>query len=193
MKSQIRKELLEKRSVLSAETVEHKSQLIFQRLKTVHFYNSASYVMLYISFRNEVRTSEIIKDLFRHGKRVFIPVTVPKTKELIVSELIDVEKDLEIGHFGVLEPKKDAIRPVEPQILDFIIVPGVGFDSRGYRIGYGGGYYDRFLPQFSSSVPTVSLAFELQIIDKVPTDSYDYPVQYIVTEERIIQCQRGNS
>ncbi|SDL28545.1 5-formyltetrahydrofolate cyclo-ligase [Natronincola ferrireducens] len=189
MKKHLRNQLLEKRDSLTESQILEKSSEVFRQLKDCPIYIKSQQVMLYLSFRSEVRTEDIIKDLFQQGKRVFIPLTLPKTRELIISELLDVEKDLEIGNFGVLEPKKEAIRPVDPSILDLIIVPGVGFDQRGYRVGYGGGYYDRFLPKLDPSVPTVAPAFEVQLIDNVPTDSYDFPVQYIVTEDQFIDCK----
>lgn len=189
MKKDLRKELLAKRSQLSREDVAFKSSSISKQLISNPIYEKANHVMVYLSFRNEVETASIIKDLFDNNKKVYIPLTVPDTREMIVSELLDLEKDLEIGNFGVLEPKKDAVRPVPIDTLDLVLVPGVGFDKRGYRVGYGGGYYDRFLPKLSQAVPTVALAFDVQMIEKAPTDQYDFPVQYVITEEEFIDCR----
>lgn len=189
MKKNLRKELLKKRNLLSKEEIHHKSLLITEKLKSRSFYKDAKHIMLYLSFDSEVLTNFIIEDLMNSNKKVYIPLTVPKTRELIVSELINLEEDLEVGNFGVLEPKKEAIRPVSVDLLDLVIVPGVGFEKSGYRIGYGGGYYDRFLPKISVKTPKVALAFEVQMIEKVPTDEYDFPVDYIITEEEIIDCK----
>lgn len=189
MKKELRKELLAKRDLLPKEERAEKSSIIFSLLKEHNIYKNATHVMLYIDFRSEVSTKEMIQDLLEKGKRVFIPLTVPETRQMIISELLDVEKDLALGNFGVLEPKEEAIRPVDPKILDLVIVPGVGFDEKGYRVGYGGGYYDRFLPKLSPTVPTVALSFEVQLIPEAPTDKYDFPVQYIVTEDKLIQCK----
>ncbi|ABR50213.1 5-formyltetrahydrofolate cyclo-ligase [Alkaliphilus metalliredigens QYMF] len=188
MKNTLRKQLLAQREILSSVHMETKSQQVRSSLFNFSPYKKAQHVMLYVSFGKEVITRGIIQDLLDQNKRVFIPVCVPKTKELIISELLDFDEDLEIGHFGVLEPKKEALRPVDPKILDFIIVPGLAFDSQGYRIGYGGGYYDRFLPKISDKVPKVSLAFDEFVIDSVPTDSFDIPVDFIITEKKLIEC-----
>ncbi|ABW19796.1 5-formyltetrahydrofolate cyclo-ligase [Alkaliphilus oremlandii] len=188
MKKEIRANILQQKSLISDEVVNNTSISIFNILSQQNFYKKANNIMLYISFGKEVVTKYIIEDLQKSGKRVFIPVTVPKTKALIVSELKDFEKDLQVGHFGVMEPKEEALRPVDPSILDLVIVPGVAFDQSGYRIGYGGGYYDRFIPRLSAHATTVSLAFDMQLIDKVPTSQYDIPVQYIITEKQLIQC-----
>ena len=190
MKQELRKELLEKRDLLPMNERLEKSSAIFSILKESDIYKNASNVMLYIDFRSEVSTKEIINDLLEREKRVFIPLTVPETRQMIISELLDMEKDLALGNFGVLEPIEEAIRPVDPKILDLIIVPGVGFDKNGYRVGYGGGYYDRFLPKLLPNVPTVALAFEIQLISQAPKDKYDFPVQYIATENKLIQCEK---
>jgi len=193
MKKEIRKNILQKKEALSNEIVNDKSISIFNKLIETNFYKDANNVMLYISFGKEVVTKYIVDNLQSRGKRVFIPVTVPKTKALIISELKNFEEDLQVGHFGVMEPKEEALRPVDPSILDLVIVPGVAFDKSGYRIGYGGGYYDRFLPRLSHKATTVSLAFDMQLIDTIPTSKYDLPVQYIITEEQFIKCKEDNA
>lgn len=187
LKKQLRKEVLERRENVSYEVIKENSDRIFNKLKSMQQYKDAQCVMLYLSFKNEVRTQEIIEDLFSQGKRVFIPVTVHKTKGLIVSELLDVGKDLEVGNFGVLEPKPDALRPVSPEIIDLVLVPGVAFDERGYRIGYGAGYYDRFLPKLKQGTPKIAIAHEVQMIDEVPNEDFDIAVDYLLTHERLLK------
>ncbi|SCY48557.1 5-formyltetrahydrofolate cyclo-ligase [Alkaliphilus peptidifermentans] len=189
MKDSLRKTILNKREALSSNFVDSNSKLIIKTLFESDFYKDAHNVMLFVSFRNEVNTYEIIQDLFLKNKRVFVPLTNPKTKELSVCEIKDYHNDLELGHFGVLEPKKEALRLVSPTILDLIIVPGLVFDERGYRIGYGAGYYDRFLSGLPQ-VTTVSLAFEMQMVESVPNDDYDIPVKYIITEKRFIKASK---
>ncbi|SET05288.1 5-formyltetrahydrofolate cyclo-ligase [Natronincola peptidivorans] len=191
MKKTLRKELLTKRGFLTQEEIASKSTIILDQLKSNPIYIQSKNVMIFLSFTNEVSTDLLVKDLFQKGKRVFIPLTVPATRELIVSELLDLNKDLHIGNFGVLEPKKEAVRPLPPEALDLVIVPGVGFDTKGWRIGYGGGYYDRFLPKLPPATPTVALAFEVQLVEEIPTASYDFPIQYIITEERFIDCMKN--
>lgn len=145
--------------------------------------------MVYIDFRNEVETNLIIDDLLTQNKEVCIPISVPKTKEMILSKIINPQKELIKGTYGILEPKEEYIRKVDPDTLDLIIVPGVAFDKDGYRIGYGGGYYDRFLDKLSKATPSIGIAFDLQILHKVPKDFFDHPVDFIVTEKEIILCK----
>lgn len=186
----MRKAILERRESISQEHVISNSQKILSTLNTLTEYQNAKNIMLFLSFQKEVMTPPIITELFQQKKRVFIPVTVPKTKALIVSELFNMEEDLEIGNFGVLEPKKEALRPFSKDLLDLILVPGVAFDTRGYRIGYGAGYYDRFLPTLPKGTPTIALAHEIQMVERVENDHYDFPVDMIITEERLIHCIR---
>ncbi len=193
LKKEIRKNMLEDKKNLSKETVERKSLAIFNTLKKTDYYKNANNIMIYVTLGNEVITEPIIHDLMSKGKKVFVPLTVPKTKALIASELKDFEKDLEIGHFGVREPTKEATRPVEPSILDLIIVPGVAFDRKGYRVGYGAGYYDRFLLRISEKARTIALAFHMQLIDKVPVDDHDIAVEHIITEKEFIKNIRNRA
>ncbi|QXM05333.1 5-formyltetrahydrofolate cyclo-ligase [Crassaminicella indica] len=189
MKKKLRQEILQKRKSLSEEIIYSRSEAIFHKLKLFNLYKNAKNIMVYISFRNEVNTSLIIEDLLRSNKNVIIPISIPKTKELILSKLLDPKKELKEGSYGILEPKEEYIRKVDKELLDLILVPGVAFDKRGYRIGYGGGYYDRFLDKLSTNVPAIALAFDFQIVDKIPNDAFDYPVDYIITETQLIQCK----
>jgi len=189
MKKEIRKQILAKREALSHEEVLEKSQIIFQKLKKMPLYIHAHNVMVYIDFRKEVKTDQIIGDLLKSGKKVMIPLTVPKTKEMIPSELLNPETELEKTKFGVLEPKEQYIRKRDPNILDLIIVPGVAFSLQGYRIGYGAGYYDRFFSGLEKNIPSIGLAFDLQIVDSFPFEPHDLKVDFILTETQILSCK----
>ena len=194
MKKEIREAILQEKIKFSKATAKEKSLAIFNTLKEMDFYKNANNVMVYITLENEneASTDPMLDDLFDKGKRIFVPLTVHKTKELIVSELKDLENDLEVGNFGVMEPKKETTRPVEPSILDLVIVPGVAFDKEGFRIGHGAGYYDRFLPRLPEKTVTVSLAFDMQLIDKVPICCHDIAVKYVITEKQFIECIKDN-
>lgn len=189
MKKETRKIMIKMRESLSAQEVINNSKAVFHTLNNLKTYQDAGCVMLYISFRNEIMTRDIINDLLSNGKRVFIPVTVHDTKAIIVSELLDYGEDLQVGNFGVLEPKPEALRPTDPSLLDLVLVPGVAFDERGYRIGFGAGYYDRFLPTLREGAITIALAHEIQMVDKVENDQYDVSVDYVLTDKRLIKAK----
>ena len=184
-----RKKILEKRQSMSKNDVMSKSIIIIKSLMSTDFYNSSQAIMTYVSFRNEVRTIDLINQAL-NNKRVIIPKTIPETKEIELSELRDLERDLDTGVYGVLEPKKDFIRPVSNDIIDLVIVPGAAFDLKGNRIGYGAGYYDKFLSKLDKSIPKIALAFDFQIMENVHSHEYDVPMDYIITENRIIKCMR---
>lgn len=185
-----RREALNKRKELSISEVNKKSKNIMELLFKCEFYKKAQCIMTYVDFNNEVKTKELIKKSIESNKKIIIPITITKTKELMLSQLKDYDNELEIGTFGVLEPKKEFIRIVPPESIDLVLVPGVAFDRRGYRIGYGGGYYDRFLKKINPSIPKVALAFDLQIIPRVKEGRYDIPMDYIITEKEIIKCSK---
>lgn len=188
-KSLIRKEILEKRSKLGRILYKEYSKTIMDTLSDSIYYKSAKTIMIFVSFNYEVDTREFIKKAIADGKDVVVPITIPETKQLIPSLLKDYS-ELAPGFYNILTPKEEFIRPTSPDLIDLIIVPGIAFDPEGYRVGYGGGYYDRFLSKIRSTVPKVSIAFHLQLIDKVPKDHFDIPVDYIFTEKEIIECSR---
>lgn len=187
IKKQIRKEILEKRGKLGSIDHKYFSNCIINSILDSSHYRDANTIMVFVSFSDEVDTHEFIKKAISDGKKVTVPITFPKTKEIKPSH-IESFHDLEPGYYGILTPKADCINLVSPEEIDLIIVPGVAFDKNGYRVGYGGGYYDRFLSRLPQ-VTTIGIAFELQIIDKVPRDEYDIAVDFIFTEKKVINCK----
>ncbi len=189
MKKEMRREILTRRGMLSEREILEKSQAIFQHLRHFPSYKAAQNVMVYIDFRSEVKTHEIIQDLINVDKKAIVPICVPATREMILSHLKNPAEELAEGNFGVFEPKEEYIRPIDAAEIDLVIVPGVAFDREGYRIGYGGGYYDRFFEKLPKKIPAVALAFDLQLVEAVPTESFDQAVDYIITESEIISCK----
>jgi 5-formyltetrahydrofolate cyclo-ligase len=151
-------------------------------------------IMFFASFRSEVETGHMIRHALQSGKRVILPKVAGK--ELALYEIGDFDKDVLPGAWGIPEPRE--VMSAELEDIDLIIVPGAAFDEQGNRLGYGAGFYDKLLPGFRKS--TVALAFELQIVPRVPADSHDVPVKKIVTEKRVIEtnpltteCTENNS
>ena len=184
MKDKIRKELIKIRKNLSKKVVLEKSNQIKKRLFEMSEFKQSSTILFYVSYDNEVYTHEMIKECMSIGKKVIVPFSNKKNRQLILSKLGNWN-DLETGSYGILEPRKEKIEEVSINDIDLIIVPGVGFDERGHRIGHGKGYYDNLL-KISKKALHVGLAFESQIVKKIPVESHDLPVDIIVTEERII-------
>jgi len=190
VKKIIRQEILNLRKVLTAEEVASKSESIFNRLASSAMFVKSKNVMVYMDFKNEVSTNLIINYLLKSDKGVIIPITISGTRNMILSQLLDPNKELERNSYGILEPKPQYIRKANPELLDLVIVPGVAFDISGYRIGYGGGYYDTFFNKLAKPIISIALAFDLQIVESVPVEDHDRPVNYIFTESRIIDCKK---
>ncbi|MDN5292831.1 MAG: 5-formyltetrahydrofolate cyclo-ligase [Eubacteriales bacterium] len=187
-KKALRKQVLQERMALSREEVLQKSRVIAERVMGLPEYQQAKTVMMYLDFRNEVATDYLLRQTMARGKRVVVPVTDVAGKRLIPTLIVNYPDDIGTGAWGIPEPKPEAIRPVPPQEIDLVLVPGVAFDEKGNRLGYGGGFYDRFLLQTGPGTVFVALAFELQVRDQVYPEAHDQPVHYIVTEERVIKA-----
>jgi 5-formyltetrahydrofolate cyclo-ligase len=159
--------------------------MICNRLNELDAFQTArknNRLMIYLSFGNEVQTISFLN---------VYPIVVPCCDEdTIVPIRIFSRNDLELGRFGILEPKQNIRNNIKyhvtPEQLDVVIVPGLAFDSLGNRLGRGKGYYDRFLSQFTSKTLLIGLAFECQIVEQVPVDTWDCPVSIVVTENRVI-------
>jgi len=185
----LRKEIFARRDSLTAEEILAKSRDIAQQLARLPFYQKeeSQTIMFFLSFRSEVETREMVEDNLARGNRVLVPKSLPEERKLIPSQLLDFEKDLAPGAYDIPEPRPEALRPVNPEHIDLLIVPGVAFDLQGNRLGYGGGYYDRFFERLRPGVPLVALAFELQIVRQVPVEPWDRRMDWLVTEKRVIQ------
>jgi len=185
-KVEIREKILKKRLSLSSEEIKDKSHQIFLNLvKTIEFLNSQN-IMFYVATRSEVQTEEMIKASLKMGKNIFVPIILSDCINLAPSRLIDFDKELEKGKKGILEPKKEYHRLFPSENIELMILPGIAFDLTGNRIGRGLGYYDNFLKKISPSAKLIALAFEMQIVKKIPAGKDDIPVHKIITEKRII-------
>ncbi|MFC1576397.1 5-formyltetrahydrofolate cyclo-ligase [Candidatus Omnitrophota bacterium] len=178
-KEQIRKEILQKLSSQGREEVSRKSRVIKKKLFSLPEFKNAKLILFYASMRQEVTTDEMIDEAFGMGKRVALPRCTSQ-RELVPKEITDRHTDLEKGTYGICEPK-DSQKNVPPEDIGAVIVPGVAFDQRNMRLGRGKGYYDRFLEKLPPDTVIIGLAFGLQIVDNLPTDSYDIPVSKVIT------------
>jgi len=208
MKQTLKQEIFQKRKSLSKEEVIEKSRLIKENLLSLEEFKKAENIMFYVSFGNEVDTREAIKELLaKKEKTVIVPYVLENYPILQLSELKNFDW-LEPKTFGILEPKELYIREFNYEKIDLILIPGIVFDKKGYRVGYGHGYYDRFLkilrnskgisgtPKISKKfsralkkgVKKIGLAFELQVVDEIPEEEHDVPVNIIITEKRVLRC-----
>jgi 5-formyltetrahydrofolate cyclo-ligase len=190
-KKELRKEVLNRRDTLNWDEVKLYSDRIAGLLFSLPEYKKAATVMYFLNFGKEVRTLDMVPVTLSHGKRVVAPKTVHRERRMLLSEIIDTETDLAPGLWNIPEPKPDRLRLMDATSIDLVIVPGVAFDERGNRLGYGGGYYDRFFTELREDVPLVAVTFELQVLPAIPVMSWDRRVDLVVTEKRVIDCRRG--
>lgn len=184
-KKRLRTKALRKRDELSAEDIEAKSAMIYTRLKDLKPYTEADLVGIFVTYRSEMNTYIIIEDLIKKGKHVAVPRVTGKG-EMEFHIITDAGKDLEKGAYGILEPLL-GLEHVKPEEFDLLIVPGAALDTSGFRIGYGGGFYDRYIKRLRHDCPTIALGFELQMVERIPAESFDKAVDIIVTEQRVIR------
>ena len=181
--------MLARRNNVQPAQLDYLSSKICQRVFTLRELEAAKTVSTYINTGSEVRTGQILAWCLAQGKRVIIPVTDRANRRLIFSELRAPDRELEPGTFGILEPKPEFLRPVPLEEAQLVLVPGIAWNLHGYRIGYGGGYYDRSINSIRSHILTIGLSYEFQIINQIPTTRHDRAVHKIVTERRVINTQ----
>ena len=182
-KPALRKTVLGRRDALDEGVRAELSLAIVEEITHLDCYRRSGVVLAYVGFGSELRTEAFLRRVLGDGKVLLLPRVNREERRLVLYEVKDPAQELEAGTWGIREPKPDLCRRVEPAAIDFALVPGVAFDRRGARLGYGGGYYDRLLAGCTGSRPfLVAAAFELQVVDEVPLEEHDVRVDLIVTE-----------
>ena len=178
-KSALRKHLLEKRDATSAELRDIVSERIHENLKKNSSFVNAQNIACYFPIGSEVDTHHIMLDVLKKDKRLLLPKIIDDNIEFyIVSNLEKLEK----GRFEIMEPKDSCERTKK---IDCVLIPTVGVSKSGVRLGYGHGYYDRFLS--STDAMKISLTYSKQIVKSIPSDSHDIKIDWIVTEDENIK------
>jgi len=183
-KEELRRKIKEIRDSLSISEVLKKSNEIIARLKEMAIFRKCRVIACYISFDNEVYTHGLIKE-FISEKEILVPV-IANERKLLLSHLKDW-KELDSGAYGILEPRKKFLRLREYDETELVIVPGIAFDEKGDRIGYGGGYYDALLKKMNAI--KIALAYEFQVMKEIPCEEHDVKMDFIITEKRVVECR----
>ena len=178
-KGRLRKQLLEQRDGLSPDFINIASSRIQENLRKISQYRNAKTIGGYHAVGSEVRTRDIIQEILNSGRELCLPKV---EKNDIVFRRISGFSDLEIGNFGVMEPKE---RCEISEHLDVILVPAIALTRQGYRLGYGYGYYDRYLHKVNSK--KIGLSYARQVVKAIPLGDHDVKVDFIVTEDDVIQ------
>jgi 5-formyltetrahydrofolate cyclo-ligase len=183
IKDEVRQACLCQRASLGEKERKRKSFIIQQRLMDLPEFHLAQTVMLFLNFRDEVETTVMAEATIAGKKKLVLPRCSPHGI-LLPIEVRDLIQDIEPGTYGIREPKL-SLKVVEPSEIDLIIVPGSGFDLQGNRLGYGGGYYDRFFMLLNPLTPRIALGFECQVIEQVPAEKHDAIMTMLITEKKV--------
>lgn len=188
-KEELRKEILNKRSKISDNKVSSWSEKIRDKFLEIPQLVKAKKIMAYASMRKEIESYELLEDLLEQDYLLYLPYTRKNVTDLGVAQISDLDKDLKSGVFGVMEPITKIRSQEVPSDLDIIIVPGACYTAAGYRIGYGGGYYDSFLSKHAGEALKVGFCYDCLILDSIPVEEHDVPVDLIITDKRIINIK----
>jgi 5-formyltetrahydrofolate cyclo-ligase len=192
-KKELRKKVQELRDAIDPERRKLLSARVADNLWSVPEFTAAESILFFISFRSEVDTVPMIRRALDEGKVVCVPCTDDGDKSMVASRILDLGADLELGNYDIPEPKEECLRPIAAEEIDVVLMPGVAFDLSGGRLGYGGGYYDRFLEKCGPRCALIAVAFEIQIIEHVPCADHDHHIHKVVTESRVIDCRESCS
>ncbi|MCP8967130.1 5-formyltetrahydrofolate cyclo-ligase [Ectobacillus ponti] len=179
-KKRMREEIAARLAALSKEARDAGSRRIAAKLYETEAWKQARTIGITISIDQEVDTYEIIRTAWKEGKRVAVPKCDRRTRTMTFRSIRDLSQ-LEIVYMNLREPIPSVTEAVDPAELDLLIVPGVAFTKTGGRLGYGGGYYDRFLAEYQGI--TAALAFSAQLMPAVPTEPHDQSVDLVLTEQ----------
>lgn len=190
-KGEIRARLLLQRRALSEKERRKRSEEISERFLALPDFRSARSIQFYLAAADEVQTERMIEEALRLRKRVAVPVIAPEKRALTFSELDSLRPErLEAGPFGIRQPRPEFRKEVALEEIDLWVLPGVAFDEGGGRLGFGAGYYDRLLHRARGT--RIGLAYDFQVMDRLPVDHTDQAVDLIVTEKRIVHCKEGH-
>ncbi|RMD47596.1 MAG: 5-formyltetrahydrofolate cyclo-ligase [Aquificota bacterium] len=177
MKKTLRNEFINKR--LTYKLSEKESNIIVKKLINLPEIKKAKYILLYYPHKNEVNILPLFQIL--KGKILLLPRTDSKD---IFPVMVNSLENLKKGKFGILEPEGN---PVQIEKIDVVIVPAIAFDKKGHRLGYGKGYYDRFLKNFKGT--KIGVAYDFQVVEEIPKEEHDIPVDLIITPSQIIKVK----
>ncbi|WP_217490462.1 5-formyltetrahydrofolate cyclo-ligase [Lentibacillus jeotgali] len=183
-KSELRSDIIEKLQSLSAAERNDIEQLLAENLLTSEIWKQSSVIGITISHGFEWNTKLIIEKAWENGKQICAPKCLPKERKMDFYRINSYDQ-LEVVYYNLQEPKPRETEKITKHHIDLLVVPGLLFDKQGYRIGFGGGYYDRFLTDFTNK--KLSLAANMQVVDKIPAASFDIPVDDVITESGFLR------
>lgn len=185
MKDFLRKELKERRHKLSVKEVANKSSYIEIQLDKIISKLNVKNIMLYYSFKNEVSTEKYILKLLNNDFNVILPYSKVSTRSIIPYLIKNLKEDLSKSSFGILEPNINinSVFPIDK--IEVVVIPGIAFDIDGNRMGFGAGFYDRFLIKNENMIK-IAICYDFQLLNSIPNEPHDVKMDIIITEERVL-------
>ena len=189
------KAILRKESIKERKALDPNVKISYDRAITKHLFSleamqRAQSLFLFLSLPKEVNTDPIIKQAWLQGLRVAAPKTTVEANGKRVMQAYELSSldDVVAGSFGIREPAvDDTSKSLDPTVFDVVLVPGLAFTKQGARLGYGGGYYDRYLTKVRPDTYLIGIAYDMQIVPTLPVASHDHFVHAVVTETHVYQ------
>jgi 5-formyltetrahydrofolate cyclo-ligase len=181
-KAALRKHVLACRDALTPEYRASASRAILIRVCGIPAYEQATTVLGYFGFGTEIDTRPFLAHALSAGKILLLPRVDRAARSLRLYRVRDLDSDLVSGIWGIREPARDRCDETDPQTVDFVLMPGVAFTHKGERLGYGGGFYDRLIPQMTRPPVKIAPAFGCQVVDSLPMTETDQRIDQVVSE-----------
>ena len=175
-KKTVRKLVRDQKRQLTQAQINERTEKILNLLYKMEFYENAGRIYLYVNYNQEVNTSILIDEGLKEGKEIFVPRVDGEEMEFY---RIFSREDLESGAYGILEPKKECM--ADKWHSGLMILPGLAFDKKHHRIGYGGGFYDRYLEKYPDFYKA-ALCYDFQVFEEIMTEELDIPVDMVISE-----------
>lgn len=184
-KHQLREMLKSHLKEMSPDAIQHQSELIIEHLKRIYTPETPSTIMLYMPMPSEVNVMDLLKLWVETGQRVCVPVVDWDTRKMVAKQIQSIDQPMKKLKFGLQEPESGVV--VDPAEIDFIVVPGLGFDDKGARLGRGGGFYDRFLSKLPDEAIRCGVCFDCQMVEQIPVEAHDIRMNLVVTDQHVYQ------
>ena len=191
-RDRIRRQFLAQRDAIPLAERATGSERIIRSLVSLPIFQEKRFFFIYCHFRSEVETTILVNNCWANGKTVSVPLSQPEHSRMLAIILTEKCHDLAPGYKGIPEPLPpwEQDRIMLPTSIDVAIIPGAVFDRCGHRLGYGGGFYDRFLARMAPQATRIGLAFSCQVVDQIPTLPHDVPMDLVITEQEVLTWSR---
>jgi 5-formyltetrahydrofolate cyclo-ligase len=187
-KQRIRDKMLSKRKSMGSHIIQGKSEKIKEKIFALDEFRKSKHIVFYYDFRNEVATVELIIFALKTGKIVSLPVIDKKTDSIVLYCIKNITEGFTKNEkYGILEPDTKKCKKENIKLIDLIIIPGIAFDRNKNRLGFGKGYYDKFLKKIPKKTMTMGICYDYQLLADIPITEEDVPVNMVITEKSSIR------